>query len=122
MKNLRSTFRCLLAAFTLFCLAVTLMSLQPAATDGNSDYTLDNCPTASFSIVNNGVNTSTPVVFVNQSIGADSYHWDFGDGNSSCEDAPSHTYSTAGTYTVKLKAIIEGCTVEFVGTEDVVIY
>ncbi|MEM7371021.1 MAG: PKD domain-containing protein [Bacteroidota bacterium] len=32
------------------------------------------------------------------------YHWDFGDGNMSTEDAPSHTYAQAGSYTVHLFA------------------
>ncbi len=39
----------------------------------------------------------------NTSTGNDlSYVWDFGDGTSSTEKAPSHTYEKAGTYTVKL--------------------
>jgi PKD repeat protein len=32
----------------------------------------------------------------------DSYDWDFGDGSSSTEQAPMHTYSTPGTYNVSL--------------------
>ncbi|WP_143247580.1 choice-of-anchor J domain-containing protein [Agaribacterium haliotis] len=31
-----------------------------------------------------------------------SYSWDFGDGNSSSEAAPLHSYNSAGTYSVKL--------------------
>jgi PKD repeat protein len=31
-----------------------------------------------------------------------SYSWDFGDGTTSTTQNPSHTYSTAGTYTAKL--------------------
>jgi PKD repeat protein len=31
-----------------------------------------------------------------------SYSWDFGDGSSSTSASPSHVYSTAGTFTVKL--------------------
>lgn len=30
------------------------------------------------------------------------YEWDFGDGTTSSQPSPSHAYSTAGTYTVKL--------------------
>ncbi|WP_281085411.1 PKD domain-containing protein, partial [Methanosarcina acetivorans] len=33
-----------------------------------------------------------------------SWSWDFGDGKSSTEQNPSHTYETLGTYTVKLTA------------------
>jgi PKD repeat protein len=34
--------------------------------------------------------------------GASSYNWDFGDGSISNQQNPAHTYSTAGTFTVKL--------------------
>ncbi len=33
-----------------------------------------------------------------------SWKWNFGDGKSSTEKSPTHTYSAAGTYTVKLTA------------------
>lgn len=36
--------------------------------------------------------------------GATQWLWDFGDGNSSTEEAPSHTYTAEGTYTVILTA------------------
>ena len=32
-----------------------------------------------------------------------SYEWDFGDGNISTSESPTHAYKTAGTYTVSLK-------------------
>ena len=32
-----------------------------------------------------------------------SYEWDFGDGNTSTSKAPTHTYKSAGSYTVSLK-------------------
>lgn len=35
---------------------------------------------------------------------ADTYTWDFGDGNTSTQQHPNHTYATGGTYTVKLVA------------------
>ncbi|MBK9328371.1 MAG: gliding motility-associated C-terminal domain-containing protein [Sphingobacteriales bacterium] len=42
------------------------------------------------------------VNFQNQSSGATSYKWYFGDGDSSTLDNPTHTYTGAGTYTVTL--------------------
>jgi hypothetical protein len=51
------------------------------------------------------------VVFVNSSIQAGSYFWDFGDGNTlqtgENSDTISHVYAQAGTYNIKL--IAEGC-------------
>ncbi|MDB4162164.1 gliding motility-associated C-terminal domain-containing protein, partial [Bacteroidia bacterium] len=38
----------------------------------------------------------------NQSEGAFSYLWDFGDGNSSTEANPKHQYNEAGDYTISL--------------------
>ncbi len=41
--------------------------------------------------------------FLDQSSGASSYHWDFGDGNTSTMANPSHTYAAPGSYTISLK-------------------
>ena len=42
------------------------------------------------------------VQFTDHSQNADRGNWDFGDGNHSIDQNPSHTYSVAGTYTVNL--------------------
>lgn len=47
----------------------------------------------------------TDVIFENKSQKAETYEWDFGDGNFSSDDSPSHKYETSGNYLVKLKAI-----------------
>ena len=101
-------------------MALSSMSFKPAATDAFMDKPMDACPNASFTVSNNGCDYTTAVIFVNQSTGASSYYWDFGDGNSSTAAHPTHTYSVAGTYTVKLRAIIDGCTHEFMGTVDTI--
>jgi PKD repeat protein len=42
--------------------------------------------------------------FNNTSSGGGTYFWDFGDGNTSTQASPSHTYATSGTYTVCMVA------------------
>ncbi|MGC9331275.1 MAG: PKD domain-containing protein, partial [Bacteroidales bacterium] len=42
------------------------------------------------------------VQFTDQSSNADTYEWDFGDGNISTDPNPLHTYASDGTYTVSL--------------------
>ncbi len=44
------------------------------------------------------------VSFKNKSKGADSYKWDFGDGTSSTEESPKHTYPRKGKYVPTLYA------------------
>ena len=56
-------------------------------------------PTAAFST---GTIEGLTVTFINASVGADSYSWEFGDGNTSTEEAPTHTYTEEGSYTIKL--------------------
>ncbi len=48
------------------------------------------------------------ITFIDESAEATSWSWDFGDGNSSNEQNPSHTYENAGTYIVTL-TIDDGC-------------
>lgn len=47
---------------------------------------------------------NSTVYFSNTSYNATSYYWSFGDGYTSTSSNPTHTYSTAGTYTVTLYA------------------
>lgn len=52
---------------------------------------------------------SRTVEFNNSSLNAIAYLWDFGDGNTSSETDPVHTYADDGTYTVELVAESENC-------------
>lgn len=53
----------------------------------------------------------SPITFNNYSRGVGAtYFWEFGDGGTSGEITPFHTYDTTGTYTVKMKMIDKnGC-------------
>lgn len=44
------------------------------------------------------------VSFINNSVHAVTYRWDFGDGSTSTAVAPAHTYTATGTFTVMLIA------------------
>jgi gliding motility-associated-like protein len=45
------------------------------------------------------------ITFDDASIDAISWAWNFGDGNSSTDQYPTHTYADSGTYTVKLVVV-----------------
>jgi PKD repeat protein len=55
-------------------------------------------PAASFAWTQN----CTDVGFLNQSDNGTSFFWDFGDGNVSYDENPSHVYAAEGTFTVML--------------------
>ncbi|GAB4091610.1 PKD domain-containing protein [Flaviaesturariibacter terrae] len=47
--------------------------------------------------------------FDNRSIGAQTSSWDFGDGSTSTETSPVHTYAAPGSYVVKLRVTNDTC-------------
>jgi len=69
------------------------------------DVTLTPAAEAIFSFTVSGLTVS----FLNESLNADSYSWNFGDGFSSQEENPTHTYSTDNSYMVILTATSEVC-------------
>jgi PKD repeat protein len=67
--------------------------------------TADPPPVASFELEPANPVAGEPVSFIDTSTGnPDSWLWDFGDGATSIEQAPSHTFDVAGTYEVSLTA------------------
>lgn len=56
-------------------------------------------PTASFVPT---ISSQGNVNFLNNSTNGTQFEWSFGDGNTSTEENPSHTYATSGTYEITL--------------------
>jgi gliding motility-associated-like protein len=67
--------------------------------------TVYEIPTANFSASPNPGPENTPTQFRNLSLGAVSYIWDFGDGQTSTETNPLYQFTSTGTFNVCLQAI-----------------
>jgi gliding motility-associated-like protein len=71
-------------------------------------------PSAKAAFTTNDITSCTfpfKVSFINQSLDADSYHWDFGDNMTSDSLNPAHTYNSYGNFTVQLVVThSNGCT------------
>ena len=89
--------------------------LKATATDNNGQSTSNEisvtliatgtAPTASFTASPRNGTAPLAVVFSDQSSNNPiNWQWDFGDGGTSTEQNPSHTYNDEGTYTVILTA------------------
>jgi hypothetical protein len=100
------------------------------AFDGSNDWTAcwsnfdpqnENYDVANYGLAASATVSSVDTVatFTNTSVGATTYAWDFGDGNTSTSTSPVHEYSAAGTYTVTLTATNGAC--EAVDSFEVVI-
>ena len=59
-------------------------------------------PVAAFSANVTEGDAPLTVAFTDESTGAATWSWDFGDNTTSADQNPTHTYATAGTYTVTL--------------------
>jgi peptidyl-prolyl cis-trans isomerase B (cyclophilin B) len=62
-------------------------------------------PVANFTVPTGKLVAPAEVQFTNNSLKAESYAWDFGDGATSTEANPKHRYTHSGNYEVTLKAI-----------------
>lgn len=54
---------------------------------------------------------NTPVSFANLTQNATAWLWDFGDGTTSTDSTPVHTYGTAGPKTISLTATANSCSI-----------
>jgi PKD repeat protein len=83
-------------------LVVTDESGQSAGITGQDFVTINPIPVANFEL--SSTNELT-ISLANNSEFADSYLWDFGDGNQSMLTQPTHTYEMAGNYVITLTAL-----------------
>ncbi|MEZ4688189.1 MAG: PKD domain-containing protein [Bacteroidia bacterium] len=97
---MNNTFNQLLSRFWALMLigsALLVFSCKP------TDDTPADGPIASFQYEVDA-NDFLTVLFSNFSQNASTYSWEFGDGATSTEKDPSHTYAMAGSYTITLTA------------------
>jgi PKD repeat protein len=64
----------------------------------------ENRPKAYFTFLPDSIGIGDSLKLTNCSENASSYLWDFGDGSTSAEKAPLHTYTKSGLYKIKLSA------------------
>lgn len=88
---------------------VTLQATNAAGTSAPVTKTIEVFPTLQADFIANplSIYQGEAVQFTGQSQGVfiTDWQWDFGDGESSIEPDPQHTYNTAGTYSVTLTVI-----------------
>ena len=70
-------------------------------------FSLTSCqkePSASFSASKTTVEVGETVTFTNATLDGNDFDWNFGDGQTSTSKNPTHSYTSAGTYTVTMNA------------------
>lgn len=84
--------------------SVTLIASNETLVDQlTKEIDIGALPVASFSFKSdNFFQAPTTITFTNTSLHATSYDWDFGDGQQSTEQNPTHDYDAIGSYMVKL--------------------
>jgi len=93
-----------------------LAKLQIQLTDGT---TVDTTKTiqvnniiSNFETSGNSFSQNCEIAFINTSLGAATYLWNFGDGNTTTKENPKHMYVNTGIYTISLTATLNGETHE----------
>ena len=81
---------------------VTLIATNPYGSDTITQQITINSLSADFTVSSNTVDIGENVIFTDNSPGATTWDWDFGDGFSSSSQNTFHDYVLPGTYTVVL--------------------
>jgi gliding motility-associated-like protein len=99
---------------TIGTYTITLIAIDPNTCNQADTFrqtiTVREGPVANFSFSPNPSQPNTPTQFLNGSIGATTYFWDFGDGDSSFLVNPTHQFNATGDFNTCLLAINQfGC-------------
>lgn len=103
MNKLRTITR--ISVFYGMALLLLAGCKEPVAPVADFEYSVDE--------------STLTVTFTNQSTDATTYHWDFGDGQTSDAEAPSHVYDDFGSYEVTLTATGDGGSDESTQTVEI---
>ncbi len=94
----------------LFLSSLMLLALSLMTISCTKDEEPLPVPVAAFTPSKTTATVGEAITFTNESTDATSYTWSFGDGTTSTDEAPSKTYTAAGTFTVTLVATGAGGT------------
>jgi PKD repeat protein len=81
---------------------VTFTATNPCGTDDTTMVIYSFTPVPEFSASDSTVSIGVFVQFNDESVGASKWSWDFGDGNTSELQNPSHAYDSSGVFNVSL--------------------
>ncbi len=103
-------------------LSVKLIVTNGCGSDSSFQQITVNGPSVNFHADNTIAFPGTDIHFINTTSNASFYLWDFGDGTTSTQNNPTHSYSSYGSYDVTLTATsITGCTDAFIRTDYILV-
>ncbi|HYG52971.1 MAG TPA: PKD domain-containing protein [Flavobacteriales bacterium] len=97
---------------SVYTVTLTITTVDGCSQTANQTVTVHPLPVADFTALPDTVCATTLVAFLNNSTGASTYSWNFGDGSPiTTVISPAHGFATQGLYTVTLIATTAfGCT------------
>lgn len=89
---------------SLYTVELIVTSLAGCVDSSELTLTVHPLPIADYTTLPDTACAGTPIGFLNNSTGASTYAWSFGDGGSSVAVSPSHAYTLTGDITTQLIA------------------